>query len=182
MLKKGLLLSAALLFAVCVHLRPCWRYELDALPAGSRFGLRAAALAEETAQRAAEEILSGSAALPEARRHLRFTLRRPASDARPLTDALLRSTNGVVRRDEVRVDGVRLGWVEDSAALYTALDGYIVNTLPTWASGGTLSRALTTRRLYTREGYLTPAGDMLLLVTGAAPVFYHDEAGYSAWA
>ena len=40
-----------------------------------------------------------------------------------------------------------------------------------------MSRELAIRRLYTRDGYLTPTGDMVLLITGAAPVFYYDQTG-----
>ena len=106
---------------------------------------------------------------------MRFS--KPSSDARQLTDTLLRATAGIVLRDEVRVDGVPLGWVADGEALREALTAYISNTLPVWASGGVLSRELAIRRLYTRDGYLTPTGDMVLLITGAAPVFYYDQTG-----
>ena len=167
MFKKAFLLCAALLFAVCAHLRPCWVYE--GLPP---FTLRAAALAEETAQRAAEEILSGPAAASGLSRRLRFTLRRPVGDARLLTDKLLCATEGIVKRDRVRVGGEMLGWVADGDSLLAALGTCVEKPLPVWASGGGLSRELTIERRYTREGYLTPNGDMLLLLTGAAPVFY----------
>ena len=176
LLKQWLLLGFALLFTVGAHLRPQWEYEVagQTLPP---CGLRASTLAEETARAASEEILRGAAVLPEVHRRLRLSLRRPEADACLLSDALLCATEGVVRRDEVRVDGVRLGWVEDGGALREGLRDYIANTLPTWASGGVLTRELTVRPLYTHDGYLTAPRDMLLLVTGAAPVFYYDETG-----
>ena len=178
--KKAFLLCAALLFAVCAHLRPCWVYE--GLPP---FTLRAVALAEETAQRAAEEILPGPAAASRLPRRLRFTLRRPAGDVRLLTDALLCATEGVVKRDRVCVGGETLGWVADGDSLLAALGASIEKKLPVWANGGRLSRELSIQRRYTREGYLTPTGDMLLLVTDAAPVVYtaawnHAGAGPAA--
>ena len=176
MFRRWLPLALALLFAVSAHLRPQWEYEV----AGERLapcGLRASALAEETARETAEEILRGGVAPPEVRKRLRLSFRRPETDARLLADTLLRATEGVVRRDEVRVDGVRLGWVADGGELREALRNYIANTLPTWASGGVLSRALAVRPLYTREGCLTAPRDMLMLVTGAAPVFYYDGTG-----
>ena len=111
------------------------------------------------------------------KRSLRLSLRRPAGDTRRLSDALLRNTVGVVLRDEVRVDGRRLGWVRDGEALRDELTRYIRSTLPAWASGGVLSREPVIRRLYTRDRYLTAQGDMVLLVTGAAPVFYFDQTG-----
>lgn len=176
LLKRWLLLALALFFAVGAHLRPQWDYEI----AGERLvpcGVRASTIAEETAREAAGEILRGAVMPPEVHRRLRLSFRRPKEDARLLSDALLRATEGVVRRDEVRVDGVRLGWVEDGGALREGLRDYIANTLPSWASGGVLTRELSTRPLYTREGYVTDTRDMLLLVTGVAPVFYFDDSG-----
>lgn len=177
MLKKSVLLVLALLFAVGAHLRPGCDYTLDGVRVASGLSPRAAKQAELAARDAAEEILREGAALPTPEKRTRLRFSRPASDARALTDALLRATEGISLRDEVRIDGTRLGWVADGAALREALSAYITNTLPTWASGGVLSRELGIRRLYTRDGYLTAQGDMLLLITGAAPVFYYDQTG-----
>ena len=177
MLKKSLLLLSALLFSVGANMRPCWEYALPGespLPACS---LGAAALAERAARDAAEEILPGSASPIAATRRLRLRFTRPSRDARALSDALLRAVEGVRLYGEVRVDGRRLGWVADVAALREALSRYIGNTLPTWADGGVLSRELTIRSLYTRERPLTAQRDMLLLITGAAPVYYYNAEG-----
>lgn len=177
MYKKASLLLAAFLFAVGAHLRPCYDYELDGVCIASGLAPFAASFAELTARAAAEEILPGHAQLPAVHKHLRLCFSTPSEDTHPLTDALLRATEGIVLREEVRVDGARLGWVADGEALREALSTYIYNTLPVWASGGVLSRELTLRRLYTRDAYLTPKNDMVLLITGAAPVFYYDQAG-----
>ena len=130
MLKKGILLLTALVFAVVSHLRPVCRYELAGQAIAPGCGLRASLLAERTARAAAEEILRGEAAPSPLKRSLRLSLRRPAGDARRLSDALLRNTVGVVLRDEVRVDGRRLGWVRDGEALRDELTRYIRSTLP----------------------------------------------------
>ena len=177
MLKKSLLLLSALVFSVGAHLRPCWDYALGGEWVVSGCSLETAALAERTARDAAEEILRAPAVTPAVHRRLRLRFTRPSSDARALSDALLRSTEGVELRSEVRVDGERLGWVADGAALREALERYIGNTLPTWADGGILSRALTIRSLYTLPRPLTGRRDMILLITGAAPVFYYDASG-----
>ena len=105
------------------------------------------------------------------------SLRRPSEDDEVATDALLRATEGIAVRDHVYVGGRPLGYVRDWEALRERLRGFIADTRPTWASGGTLGAELTIRRQYTREGYVTPLGDMLLLITGAAPVFYYDGTG-----
>lgn len=177
MLKKTVLLLASLLFAIAAHLRPCCDCTLDGVRIASGLSPGSARRAELAVRAAADEILRENATLPALQKHtcLRFT--RPSEDVRMLTDTLLRASEGIVLRDEVRVDGVRLGWVADGEALREAVQGYITNTLPAWASGGVLSGEPQIRRLYTRDGYLTAPGDMVLLVTGAAPVFYFDQAG-----
>ena len=177
MLKKAILLLAALLFAVGAHLRPVCTYVLDGEVLAPGCGLRSSLLAEQTARSAAEEILRAPLVPPAAQKRLCLSFRRPEGDARLLADALLRATEGVALRDEVCVNGRRLGWVADGERLRAALGDYIRNTLPTWASGGVLNGDLVIRRLYTRDAYLTGQRDMVLLITGAAPVFYYDQTG-----
>ena len=177
MLKKSLLLLAALLFAVCAHLRPVCALVLSDGTRAPDCTLWDCLLAERTARAAAEEILRGSAISPVTDKRLRLSIRRPAADARLVSDALLQAMPGVALRDEVRVNGRMLGWVENGEALREALGGYIRDTRPTWASGGVLSGELALRRLYTRDAHLTGQRDMLLLITGAAPVFYYDQTG-----
>ena len=177
MLKKAVLLLAELLLTLGAHLRPCCDYTLDGERIASGLSPGAAQRAELAVRDASEEILRENAPLPVFQKRTRLRFARPSEDARTLTDALLRATEGIVSRDEVCVDGIRLGWVADGEALREALRGYITSTLPAWASGGVLSREPGIRRLYTRDGYLTAQGDMVLLVTGAAPVFYFDQTG-----
>ena len=177
MLKKGIALTLALLFAVGSHLRPVWDVELEGCTLARGCGPAAVREAEHTAERTAEEILRGEAAVPIPVHRLRLSFRKPARELRELTDALLRSTKGVAVYDSVHIGGEKLGFVRDGEALRERLRGHIANTLPTWASGGTLGKELCILRQYTREGYVTPETDMLLLITGAAPVFYYDGAG-----
>ena len=81
----------------------------------------------------------------------------------------------------VYVGGVRLGSVPDSAEFQTGLDSYIRNTMPTWAVNGYLSRGVEFRTQYSRTGSETNEDDMILLVTGMAPVLYSDGSGYVPW-
>ena len=78
--------------------------------------------------------------------------------------------------------GVRLGSVPDSAEFQTGLDSYIRNTMPTWAVNGYLSRGVEFRTQYSRTGSETNEDDMILLVTGMAPVLYSDGSGYVSMA
>ena len=177
MLKKSLLLLTALLFAVCAHLRPVCTLVFSDGTSAPGCGVWNCLLAERAAHAAAEEILRGVAVSPAAEKRLHLSLKQPAADARRVSDALLRAVPGVALRDEVRVNGRMLGWVEDGEALREALGVYIRDTRPAWASGGVLNGELTLRRLYTRDTHLTGQRDMLLLITGAAPVFYYDQTG-----
>ena len=177
MLKKTILLFAALVFVVGSHLRPSCDYELGDVCIASGISPRAAAAAELAAHEAAEEILRAHTVLPAFRKRTCLRFAKPSDDARSLTDALLRATEGIMLRDEVRVDGVRLGWVADGEALREAVSRFITDTCPVWASGGVLSREMRIRRLYARDVYLTAQADMVLLITGAAPVFYFYQTG-----
>lgn len=182
LLKKGIAFTLALLFAVGAHLRPVWDVELEGGLIAAGCASATVREAQRTAKRAAEEILPGDAAVPTPVCRLRLSLRRPEREVRALTDTLLRATEGVAVYDSVRVGGEKLGFVRDGEALREKLRGHIANTLPTWARGGALGRELLIRRQYTRAGYVTPVSDMLLLITGAAPVFYYDGAGRFALA
>ena len=107
MLRKSLLLLAALLFAAGANLRPVCCYELAGEPIAPGCGIRTAARAERAAQAAAEEILRFDAGPGEVTKHLRLSLRRPLGSARELSAALLAATPGIALRCEVRVDGRR---------------------------------------------------------------------------
>ncbi|MBQ9687085.1 MAG: hypothetical protein IJV41_11175 [Oscillospiraceae bacterium] len=182
MWKKSVLLLAALALTVSAHLQP----SCDFTVAGERIAVGctpgAARRAEAAALAAAEEICPEAAVLPAVRRHVRLTLRNPGTDAARLSDALLRSTPGVTVSDGVYVDGTRLGSVRDGALFSARLRRYIVNTTPTWAVSGMLSQKLTVQTEYCRAGHEVTEDDMVLLVTGAAPVFYYDLSGNTATA
>ena len=180
--RKGMLLLLALWLLAAANVRIAW----DAEVAGERLALggslRAVERAEEAARAAAEEILPGSAVLPRARRRLRLTLRRPAENAPALTEALLRHTPGVALRENVYLGETRVGAVTDAAAFRARLRAHIENTVPDWAWGGMLSKPLLIERCWGRSGYASSPGDMVLLVTGIAPVLYYDAAGNYATA
>ena len=177
MLKKTILLLMALLFAVGSHLRPCYDYTIGGVPIAAGFAPGAARQAELAVLDAAEEILRESASLPAFQKHLRLRFKRPSEDMRVLTDALLRSTEGIAVSDEVIVNGTRLGTVEDGRRLCQALESSIRIQMPMAAVSGSISGRLELRRVYTRAGQDTPTSDMVLLITGMAPVIYVDSDG-----
>ena len=177
-----LLLLPALLLTAAANLRLQWDCELagEALAKGcAGFAVQKALRAARTA---AEEILPGEAALPEPRLHLRLRLRPGRADAPELADGLLCATPGVALREFVLLGDKRVGAVSDAAAFRKGLRRYIDNTVPDWAWGGVLSKPLRIERCYGRTGFASTPGDMVLLVTGMAPVFYYDAEGNYATA
>ena len=180
MWKKFLLLALALGFATATNMHLCCSLWVDGQALPGIYRLADRDRARTAAGAAAEEIVSGPAQQP--RLHQRYHLRlRPASGTVPeLSAALLDATPGVERSEGVYVSGVYLGSVADQEALFSSLRQFITGQLPTWAESGYLSQELVTRPQYGRAGSQTPVEDMVLLVSGMAPVLYSDGRGYVA--
>ena len=176
-LKKALLLTLALMFAVCSHLRPHCDFTVEGGHVKTGCTIQAAKNAKAAALAAAEEILPGKVTLPEAKTRLHFSLRVGADTAPVLSDALLRATPGVLSGDGVFLDGKALGTVADGKALRRELREYIDNTLPSWANSGSVGGYLELRGQYTRAALEVPPEDMIMLITGLSPVMYTDGNG-----
>jgi hypothetical protein len=175
--RRARILLAVLLLLLAANLRPSYSVTVAGEPLPGRYGRRqterCAALARETA----EEILGEEPLLPEPELQLHLSLRRADGDDAVLTDALLRAVPGVAVAEEVRVNGVRLGTVADGQQLLRALERSIRGQMPLAAVSYSISGRLELRRVYTRAGSCTPDGDMILLITGMAPVVYVDADG-----
>ena len=171
------LAALVLLLTLAAHLRPVYRVTVAGQALPGRYSLlqteRCAALARETA----EEILEGGAPEPDMERRLRLALRRADGDEALLTDALLRATEGIAVSDQVIVNGTCLGTVADGSRLCRELQRSIRMQMPLAAVSGNISGKLELRRVYTRAGKDTPNSDMILLITGMAPVVYVDANG-----
>ena len=176
-LKKILLLVFALCFAVASHLRPVCNFSVGSQFVASDCTPAAARRAKEAALAAAEEILPGKAELPEAKRYIRFGFGARCDSAPALCDALLKNTEGVMAGEAVICEGERLGCVGSGYELCTALNLYIENTLPTWANSGHLNSRFELVPMYTRAAYEVSCDDMVMLLTGLAPVMYTDGMG-----
>lgn len=116
--------------------------------------------------------------MPELRRHWRLSFLPAGGTVPDISAALLDRTNGVELTQGVYVSGVYLGSVSDRSELYSELRQFITGQLPTWAESGYLSQEMITRPQYGRTGSQTPVDDMVLLVSGMAPVMYSDSKGY----
>lgn len=174
---KVLLTVLALGLTLFSHLRPAYRISVQGEELPGRYSLHQAKAGETQAREIAEEILSGAEALPATEKRLCLTLHRADGDPEALTEALLRYTEGIRTAEEVRVNGIRLGTVEDGESLQRALQRSIRGQMPLAAVSGGISGRLELQKVYTREGACTPDSDMVLLITGVAPVIYLDPDG-----
>ncbi len=174
---KVLLMALALGLVLASHLRPVYRIRVEGEPLPGRYSLQQARRGEEQAREIAEEILGSDDGLCRPEKRLCLTLHRADGEAAALTEALLARTEGIQRAAEVRVNGIRLGNVEDGEALQRALQRSIRGQMPLRAVSGGISGRLELLPVYTREGSCTPYSDMVLLITGVAPVIYLDPEG-----
>ena len=94
-----------------------------------------------------------------------------------MTDALILAYPGIVLADGVFVNGVRLGTVESGAVLRERLRASILGQMPNAAVFGNISGDLRIRPIYSRAGHETNYDDMVLLISGMAPVIYVDQNG-----
>lgn len=180
MWKKLLLSAAALGFAALSNMHLCCTLSVGGQELEGRYSPFTVDRAAVAAGMAAEEIVPGQPQLPELRRRYQLSL-LPAGGASPeISNALLCQTPGVALNQGVFVNSVYLGYVADREELLVTLRQFIMNQLPSWAETGYLSQEMTIRPQYGRSGGQTPAEDMVLLVSGMAPVMYSDGEGYVA--
>ncbi len=172
-----LMTALALTLLMLSHLRPLFRVTVAGEPLPGRYSLPQTEFCLALAKETAEEILPENGELPELRRRLSLSLSPPDGDQALLTDALLRGTRGIAVSEEVQVNGTALGTVEDGQTLRQTLERTIRGQMPLAAATGGISGRLELRRVYTRAGRDTPYGDMVLLITGMAPVIYLDAEG-----
>lgn len=180
MWKKLLLSVLALGFAAVANTHLCCSLRVDGQTLNGLYTPVGADRAQTAAAAAAEEILSGPAQLPQLRRHYCLRLRPGDGTVPEISTALLDATAGVEHSEGVYVSGVYLGSVESREELFGSLRQFITGQLPTWAESGYLSQELVTRPQYGRSGSQTPVEDMVLLVSGMAPVMYSDGRGHIA--
>lgn len=133
--------------------------------------------AEETALAAVEELVSGHAMLPELEKKWTLSVIPPMGGRIFATDALISSSPGVKKGNGVYVNGVLLGTVSDGDILRKKTQDFISNQMPNAAVFGTISGELEIKPVYTRKNHDTNYDDMILLISGMAPVIYTDPYG-----
>ena len=75
------------------------------------------------------------------------------------------------------MNGVFLGTVADGQLLREKTRDFISSQMPNAAVFGAISGELEIKTVYTRKNHHTNYDDMLLLISGMAPVIYTDEYG-----
>lgn len=177
MWKKGILLLLAAALVVGANMDVCCTVAVNGQELDGLYSPFAADKSLEAAAAAAEELLAAPAVLPKMSKHYRLSLRPAQGDARDISDAALRSVYGVRLADGVFVNGVYMGSVEDGDELFLHLREFILNQMPNAAVFGNISGKATVRKIYGRASRMTDYDDMVLLITGMAPVIYVDENG-----
>ena len=177
MWKKFVLGGFALLLLAASNLHLCCRITVSGREVSGLYSPAVADHASTVAASAAEEILQGPAVMPEIKRNYCLSFRSPDGDGPILTDAVLRAVTGVKLTDIAYVNGTRLGIVEDGDELQARLNSFIRNQMPHAAVAGNISGVLQIQKLYSRSNQSVNYNDMVLLITGMAPVVYVDENG-----
>ena len=172
MRKKTALFILALLLTAAANLRPCCELSVDGNRLSGLYSISCADAGERAAAAAAEEICPREAAVPELERRYRLRLSPPGGEAGTVSDALLRAAPGVSAACAVYVDGTRLGCAESGAVLAERLHGMLYEALPAGVASARLDCTLALEPLYTRTEFVSPYGEMLSRITGAAPVIY----------
>lgn len=175
--KQRRILMAALLLMLAANLRTGYAVTVAGETLPGRYGKGQTERCLDLARETAEEILGDSAAVKPPELRLRLGFSRGEGDEALLADALLRATEGITVSQEVLVNGDRLGTVQDGEALRRALERSIRSQMPLAAVSGSISGRISLRPVYTREGGDTSLSDMVLLITGRAPVVYVDKNG-----
>ena len=175
--KKLILSLGALLLVLAAHMNIGWQVSLNGSRLDGCFSSDCIRRAELTARLAAEEILPGKALLPRLERRLQLSLKAPSEDVACLSHAMLMNTPGLCLNDFVTVNGVNIGCVEDGEILMDELRSFVINQMPNAAVSGSFSGEISLDPRYTRTGRSTSYDDMVLLVSGMAPVMYVDAEG-----
>jgi len=175
---KKLVLSALALFLMAAANLNCrCRVSIGGMELEGLYSPRAVDRCIEVARITAEEILSSKAVLPKVERNYSLGLGGYSGDNIRMTDALLRASNGVGLLDGVYVNGLRIGAVEDGERLRAMLTNHIRDLMPSSAVYGSYTEELDIRRQYCRASDEASCADMVLLVSGIAPVIYTDSDG-----
>jgi len=177
MRRKVILSFLALFFLLASNLHLCCSLRVNGRELEGLYSPSDLDRCEAAAAVAAEEILESHAFPPLLERDYKLSFIPPAGGLRFAADAILRGYSGVEVSDGVYVNGVFLGTVESGELIREKLKDFILDQMPNRAVFGSISGRLDIRPVYTRSNSQTNDEDMLLLISGMAPVHYIDSEG-----
>lgn len=180
MWKKILVGTLALLLTSAANLKICCSVAVDGRKLPGSYSPACAWECMRVSMLAAEEICPGRPNLPAVTTKSVLSLRPARNDRQALTDAVLRQTQGVSVMKAVYVKGTRLGTVSGDCDINALLRQNIVSQQPHAAVYGTYNGEIIVEQCYGRAGSETDSTDMVLLVSGMAPVMYYDSEGERA--
>ncbi|MBO5556886.1 MAG: hypothetical protein J5927_06845 [Oscillospiraceae bacterium] len=177
MRRRWLFLPLALFLLVASHVQLSYRVTVDGEPLEGCYSPAQLRQCRELAAQGAAELLADPGPGPELRRQAQLSFSGADGDTTRLSRALLLGYPELCLADGVFVNGVQLGTVADGAVLYDRLRQAIGSQMPSTAVSGNISGRLQIRKVYSRVGHETAYEDMILLITGVAPVLYVDSSG-----
>ncbi len=177
MWKKIIMGGFALGLTLLANLHPGCTISVNGEEIRGLYSYRDAKACEELAELTAEELLEGPAVGPDIDKKWTLSVIPPMGGKLYATDAILSAYSGVKKADGVYVNGVFLGTVEDGEVLREKTRTFITSQMPNAAVFGSISGDLEISKVYTRRNSFTNYDDMLLLISGMAPVIYTDEHG-----
>lgn len=177
MWKKIVLGCFALGLMLLTNLHPGCTISVNGEEIRGLYSYRDAKYCQELAELTAEEVLETLAVGPDIKKKWSLSIIPPMGGKIYATDAILSAYPGVKRADGVYVNGVFLGTVQDGEVLKEKTRTFITSQMPNAAVFGSISGDLEISPVYTRKNSFTNYDDMLLLISGMAPVIYTDEYG-----
>ena len=176
-MKKALCLLLALLLMAAAQLHLCASVRVDGETLPDRLSLSALLRAQKAAAAASNEILTTDGAPPGLQTRWQLCLSPPSQDAAPLSDLLLRHTEGVSVLYGGSVNGFYIACVSDRERLCEALRRQLYANRPAGAVHARYADTIDVRALYTRPDRESSVEDACLWITGMSEALYTDEDG-----
>lgn len=176
-MKKAICLLLALLLMAAAQLHLCARVSVDGEELPDKLALSALLRARETANATADEILTTDGAPPGVETRWRLSLAPPSQDASPLSDLLLRHTEGLAVLYAGAVDGFPVACVSDRERLCEALRRQLYANRPAGAVHARYAEQIDVRAVYTRPDRESSVDEACLWITGMSQALYTDGDG-----
>ena len=177
--KRVIMCAVSLLLFLFSNVRILYRADIDGDPAPGLYSKKQLSGAYAAAQAVLWEISAGEGSCPQPKLTPELAF-KTSGTADQVTDLILMHTYGVEKLCAVYADGVYLGVSADENELRERLESFVYDQMPLCAERGEYSRPYTLETVYTARGRITPTDDMVLLISGKAPVMYYTADGKRA--